>query len=105
MSNCIFCKIINKTIPANIIYEDDEIIAFYDIHPKTKTHFLVIPKIHIESMLHLNDSGMHSALMGNLMIKANKIAKNLGLTGYKININTGVDGGQEVFHLHIHVLG
>jgi histidine triad (HIT) family protein len=103
MSNCIFCKIINKIIPATIVYEDDDLIAFYDAYPKARVHFLIIPKAHIESMLQLDES--HKNLIGNLMIKANKIAKNLGLDGYKVRVNTGVSGGQEVFHLHVHILG
>jgi histidine triad (HIT) family protein len=103
MNNCIFCKIIDKSIPAKIIYEDQEIIAFQDIHPKAEIHYLVIPKLHIESMLHLENQ--HSELMGKIMLKTNTIARESGLQGYKININTGVKGGQEVFHLHLHLLG
>ena len=102
MSKCIFCKIINKNITANIIYEDDTLLAFYDIHPKAKVHFLIIPKMHLESMLEIAQE--HRDLMGNLMVLANKLAVSLKLDGYKIQINTGVSGGQEVFHLHIHVL-
>ena len=103
MANCLFCKIIDKSIPATIIYEDNEILAFYDIAPKADVHFLLIPKLHIESMLDLNQS--HHILMGQMMLKANELAVRLGLEGYKVQINTGVKGGQEVFHLHMHVLG
>ncbi len=103
MLECIFCKIVNKSIPAKIIYESEEVLAFYDITPKAPVHFLVIPKQHIESMLELTDQ--HQMLIGKLMVKANSIAKSLGLEGYKTHINTGITGGQEVFHLHIHILG
>jgi len=103
MSNCIFCKIIDKSIAAKIVYEDNDIIAFNDIHPKADIHYLIIPKVHIESMLHLESK--HTELMGKIMLKTNMIAQEAGLLGYKININTGVKGGQEVFHLHLHLLG
>lgn len=103
MANCLFCKIIDKSIPAKIIYEDDDLLAFYDIAPKADIHFLLIPKLHIESMLDLNQS--HHILMGKMLLKANELALKLGLEGYKVQINTGVKGGQEVFHLHLHVLG
>ena len=104
MSACIFCKIIAKLIPAKIIFEDDEILAFYDVNPKAEVHFMIIPKTHIESMLLLQSN--HQELMGKIILKANELAVSLGLeSGYKIQINTGVNGGQEVFHLHVHVLG
>lgn len=104
MNDCIFCKIIKRNIPANIIYEDNELIAFNDIYPKAEVHFLVIPKTHIISMLHLNHA--HEQIIGKLMIVANQIARELGLDkGYRLQINTGERGGQEVPHLHIHILG
>ncbi len=103
MSNCPFCNIISKKIPAKTIYEDDEIIAFNDINPKAEIHFMVIPKLHIDSMLQLDES--HIPLIGKMMVLANKIALKQKLQGYKVHINTGQKGGQEVFHLHIHVFG
>lgn len=103
MSECIFCKINAKTIPAKVVYDDDDMLAFYDITPKAQVHFLLIPKEHINSMLDLTEK--HQTLMGKMMIKANHLAKSLGLEGYKVQINTGIKGGQEVFHLHMHVLG
>ncbi len=104
MTDCLFCKIANKTINATIVYEDNEIIAFHDIHPKADIHILIIPKIHIESMLHTDNS--HVEIIGKIMLKTNEIAKNMGLeAGYKISIHTGIKGGQEVPHLHIHLLG
>lgn len=104
MSNCIFCKIISKEIPSKIIYEDDDLLAFHDINPSAEVHFLIIPKIHLESMLYLNDE--HQNLMGKIIVMANKLALEQGLQkGYKTLVNTGKNGGQEVFHLHVHVLG
>ncbi len=103
MNNCLFCKIIEKIITSKLVYEDDEILAFHDINPKADTHILIIPKQHIVSMLEIDES--HQKLIGNLMVKTNQIAKELGLNGgYKIQINTGVNGGQEVMHLHLHLL-
>lgn len=103
MSDCIFCKINSKLIPAKIIYEDEDLLAFYDAQPKAQIHFLIVPKEHIESMFSLQEH--HQDLMGKIMLKANSLARSLWLEGYKIQINTGIKGGQEVFHLHVHVLG
>lgn len=104
MNNCLFCKIIDKSIPSQIIFEDDDVVVFNDINPQAQVHFLIIPKQHIVSMLELNDT--HQILMGKMMILANKLALQQGLNnGYKTQINTGKNGGQEVFHLHIHVFG
>lgn len=104
MSDCIFCKIIAKEIPAKIIYEDDDILAFHDINPCAEVHFLIIPKLHIENMLQLTDA--HQALMGKMLIIANKLAVQQGLAnGYKTLLNTGVNGGQLVYHMHIHIIG
>lgn len=104
MTDCIFCKIVNKTIPAKIVYEDDEVLVFNDIHPKAEVHLLIIPKKHIDSMLKLTED--HQQIMGKIMVLANKIALEHGLNGgYKTLINTGTKGGQEVFHLHLHLIG
>lgn len=104
MENCLFCKIINKQIPSKLIYEDADMFVFHDINPAAEVHFLLIPKEHIESMLNLTDK--HQEIMGKMMVKANKLAIEHGLTkGYKTQVNTGKNGGQEVFHLHIHVFG
>ena len=104
MNDCIFCKIVNKEIKATVVFEDDEIIAFNDINPKADAHVLIIPKLHIVNMLKLKEH--HINLIGQLMFKTNQIALSLGLAGgYKININTGKKGGEEVPHLHIHLLG
>jgi histidine triad (HIT) family protein len=104
MNNCLFCKIIAREIPASIIYEDDNVIAFNDIHPKAEIHFLVIPKLHIASMLDLKNE--HSELIANLILIAKQIALGQGLeNGYKTHINTGKNGGQEIDHLHLHIYG
>lgn len=104
MNECIFCKIIAKEIPSKIIFEDDDVLVFHDINPSADVHFLIIPKEHIASMLDL--SNKHQQLMGKIMVMANKLALEHGLNkGYKTLINTGKNGGQEVFHLHVHVLG
>ena len=103
--NCIFCKIINKEIPADIVYQDDEIIAFKDIAPVAPVHLLIIPKKHILSVnnLELEDK----ELIGRLFLTARKIAKEQGVseTGYRLVINIGKDAGQTIDHLHLHLLG
>jgi histidine triad (HIT) family protein len=105
MSDCIFCKIINGEIPSKKIYEDDEMLAFHDITPMAPVHFLLIPKKHIKSLLHLEAQDV--ALAGRLLGKARDLAKELGCAenGARFVINAGSDGGQTVDHLHLHVLG
>lgn len=102
-ADCIFCKIVKGTIPSNKIYEDDDVIAFHDIHPITKVHFLIVPKLHIESLA--TSEPEHQALLGKIMLLAPKLAFEQGLNGFRTMINTGREGGQEVFHLHVHVFG
>jgi len=103
MSDCLFCKIIEGSIPSDKVYEDNDVFAFRDIQPKAPTHVLVIPKIHIPTLADTKDP----ALLGNLMDKVNHIANDiLNLeAGYRIVINVREGGGQEVFHLHVHILG
>lgn len=106
--DCIFCKIIAGTIPCKKVYEDDEILAFHDINPAAPVHFLMIPKAHIESLNHLEAN--HNALLGRMLALAPQLAAEQGCRpgregGFRVVINTGVDGGQEVFHLHVHVMG
>lgn len=104
MSNCIFCKIAAGEIPANKLYEDDDLIAFHDIHPKAPVHFLIVPKKHIESLFEAAPED--AALLGKIMLLAPKLAREQGLgAGFKTVVHTGKAGGQEVFHLHVHVLG
>lgn len=103
--DCIFCKIITREIPAKIVYEDSEILAFPDIHPVAPVHILIIPKRHIESVNNLTDSD--GELAGKLILAAKKIAEDLNISenGYKLLIRTGADGGQEVAHIHLHLIG
>ena len=102
-ADCIFCKIVNGTIPSKKIYEDDDVIAFNDINPSAKVHFLIVPKVHIDSLA--TCELQHQSLLGEMLLLAPKLANEHGLTGFKTLINTGREGGQEVFHLHIHVFG
>ena len=104
MENCIFCKIARGDIPSRKIYEDDEVLAFHDIRPLAPVHFMVIPKMHVASLAELTQE--HQALMGKLMVLASKLAREQGCTnGFRTIINTGTVGGQEVHHLHIHIVG
>lgn len=101
---CIFCKIIDGSIPCKKVYEDDKIIVFHDIHPKAPVHVLVVPKEHIESLAHLTEA--NKDLIAYLTLKLKDIAKILNLhDGFKTMVHTGTSGGQEVPHLHYHVLG
>ncbi len=105
MDDCIFCKIIKKEIPANIVYEDEEILAFRDINPVAPVHILVIPKKHIESILELKKED--EVLVGKIYTVINKIAEQekIDKNGFRIIVNCGEDGGQEVKHLHFHLIG
>lgn len=104
MSKTIFKRIIDKEIPAQLVYEDDLSLAFHDVSPQAPVHILVIPKKEIPSIAHLNDSD--AALMGHLFVVVRKIAAEQGLVdGFRTVINTGKDGGQTVNHLHIHLMG
>lgn len=105
MSECLFCKIVERTIPAALVYEDDLLVAFDDINPQAPTHTLVIPRKHVVSIAELQE--LDVGLLGHLMLVGNKIAKLKGITdsGYRFVVNTGAYGGQSVFHLHLHVLG
>jgi histidine triad (HIT) family protein len=102
-ADCIFCKIVNGSIPAKKIYEDEDVIAFNDINPSARVHFLIVPKLHVESLA--SCEAQHQALLGKMLLLAPKLAKEQGLAGFKTLINTGKDGGQLVFHIHVHVLG
>ena len=105
MSDCLFCKIIEGSIPATIIYEDDLVIAFDDIHPQAPIHKLIIPREHIST---INDiTPAHNELVGHMMQTAKNLAKELGIhqTGYRVLMNCNGHGGQAVFHIHLHLLG
>ena len=105
MNDCIFCKIIKKEIPSSVVYEDNEILAFKDINPVAPIHILVIPKKHIESLVDLKQED--ELLIGKIYTVINKIAKQEGIekNGFRVVVNCGEDGGQEVKHLHFHILG
>jgi len=102
--DCIFCNIINKDVPADILYEDDEFVVFRDIKPSAPVHFLIVPKEHIASINDLESK--HCEMIGNMFLLAKKLAKEQGVSdGYKLAFNTGRKGGQLVDHLHLHLMG
>ena len=105
MSACIFCRIVDGTIPANIIYQDDRALAFLDINPQAPLHALIIPKRHVQSIHESTSSD--GELLAHLLLICKEIAtqKGLGESGYRVVTNVGPDAGQSVFHLHLHVLG
>ncbi len=103
--SCLFCKIIAKEIPAQIVYENDHVLAFKDIHPAAPAHALVIPKRHIVGIRDAKPED--AALLGELMLAGRHVAEELGVgeSGYRLVVNQGADAGQSVFHMHLHVLG
>jgi len=105
MSDTIFTKIINKEIPADILYEDDDVLAFKDVSPQAPVHFLVIPKTAIKTINDIDES--QATLIGKLVLTAQKVAKQQGIAenGYRLVMNCNEDGGQTVYHIHLHVLG
>lgn len=104
MDNCIFCKIVRGELPSKKAYEDEEVLAFHDIRPIAPVHLLLIPKAHVDSLAHCD--GTHQAILGRMLLLAPRLAREHGLDGgFRTMINTGRDGGQEVFHLHLHVFG
>ena len=105
MSDCLFCKIVAKTIPANVVHEDNQVMAFRDISPKAPTHILVIPKKHIATVNDIGDDD--KLLIGHMISVAKQLANSEGLAedGYRLVMNCNDDGGQTVFHIHLHLLG
>jgi histidine triad (HIT) family protein len=102
--NCIFCKIVAGQIPAKKVYEDDQMIAFHDIHPWAPVHILIIPKQHVPSMVEVGEAD--APLLGRMMAISPRLMRELGVTnGFRHVVNTGRDGMQEVAHLHLHVMG
>lgn len=101
-AECIFCKIIKKENPVAFVYEDDAVVIFKDIKPAAPTHYLVVPKIHIQSIAHLE--GNHRDILAALIYAAKDLAARLGLKGYKLVFNVGREGGQIIDHLHLHLL-
>ncbi len=104
MSDCLFCRITRGEIPCRKVYEDDEIVAFHDINPVAPVHFMLVPKQHLATLADAGDA--HAVLLGKMLILAPRLAKEQGLeNGFRTVINTGKGGGQEIFHLHMHVIG
>lgn len=103
--DCIFCNIITGKLPAKMVYQDEQVLAFYDIKPKAKVHILIVPRKHIASVNHVELEDQ--TLLGSLFLAARKIAEEQGIAekGYRLMINTGSGAGQIVYHLHMHLLG
>jgi histidine triad (HIT) family protein len=106
--NCLFCKIVSDEIPSSKVYEDDEFVAFRDIQPAAPVHLLLVPKHHIVSMADVGETD--APWLGRMLVLANKLAKENGCRpghegGFRLVANTGKDGGQEIGHLHLHILG
>lgn len=102
MDDCIFCKIASGEIESKFVYEDDKCMVFPDLHPKNKTHLLIVPKKHVASVAEMAESDKE--LFGHLLFVAKKVGDDLSLKGYNLQINVGKEGGQEIFHLHIHLM-
>jgi histidine triad (HIT) family protein len=104
-STCLFCRIVRREVPATIVHEDDEVLAFQDIAPKAPVHLLVIPKRHVDGLQAVNAG--NASIMASLFSCVDRLATQFGVAGdgYRTVINVGADGGQTVFHLHLHVLG
>jgi histidine triad (HIT) family protein len=104
MSDCIFCKIVEGKIPSRKVYEDDEILAFHDISPMAPVHFMIIPKQHVDSLATCGPE--HAPVLGRMMAVAGRLAREQGATdGFRTIVNTGRVGRQDVYHLHIHIIG
>ncbi len=104
MNDCLFCKIAAGAIPSKKVFEDEDLFAFHDIHPVTPVHFLIIPKLHIPSLAEADLQ--HAAILGKMLAVSGRLAREQGLAdGFRSIINTGRIGRQEVYHLHMHILG
>ena len=103
MESCLFCKIIQGTIPSKKVYENEHVFAFHDIHPISPTHILIVPKVHIHSVAKTQEE--HKNTLGELILASKKIAEEISMEDYRIVINNGEKVGQSVFHIHLHLLG
>ena len=105
MDDCLFCKIVEGTIPSTKVYEDERFVAFKDINPQSPVHVLIVPRNHVDKLSHCGEGD--EALLSGLILTANRVAEDLGITesGYRVSINSGEEGGQVVFHLHLHLMG
>ncbi len=101
--DCIFCKIIKHEVPTDIVYEDDQLVIFPDIKLSAPIHYLIVPKEHIQSIIHLQNN--HQEIISKMIFSAKTLAGKLGLKGYKLVFNVGREGGQIIDHLHLHLLG
>ena len=105
MADCLFCRIVERALPAKIVAEDEALVAFHDVNPQAPTHILIVPKTHIPTVADLTDATV--PVMGRLTVMANRLAEQLGFAddGYRLVVNCGPHGGQTVSHLHLHLLG
>jgi histidine triad (HIT) family protein len=105
MADCLFCGIIDGNVPANLVYQDDQIVAFKDIKPRAPVHFLIIPRKHLAGVLDIEPQD--HALIGEIFQVASRLAREQGIadTGFRVVVNSGADAGQSVFHLHYHLIG
>lgn len=103
--DCVFCRIIAGELPARKVYEDQGFVAFHDIRPRAPVHVLVVPKEHVAKLSDYPDDEVGEGKLGALFRTANRVARLLGLEGYKVQVHVGEKGGQEVFHVHVHVMG
>jgi histidine triad (HIT) family protein len=104
MTDCIFCKIVEGKIPSRKVYEDDDMLAFHDINPLAPVHFMIIPKKHVDSLAHVSESD--APVLGKMLAKASALASEQGSPdGFRTIVNTGRIGRQDVYHLHIHIIG
>ena len=104
MDTCVFCRIVRGEIPSRKVYEDDDILAFHDINPVASVHFMIIPKQHVASLMQVTEA--HRDVLGKILLMAPRLAKEQGLNdGFRTSINTGRISRQEVFHLHVHIIG
>ena len=104
MTDCIFCKIVAGTIPSRKVFEDEDLLAFHDINPVAPVHFMIIPKAHVDSLATVTEA--HAPVLGRMLAMAGRLAREQGSTeGFRTIVNTGKIGRQDVYHLHIHILG
>lgn len=104
MDDCVFCRIVRGEIPSRKVFEDEDLLAFHDINPIAPVHFMIIPKQHIASLAECDTA--HQGILGKLFVAAPRLAKDLGCTdGFRTIVNTGRVGRQEVYHLHVHIIG
>lgn len=103
--DCVFCRIVQGELPARKVYEDEAFVAFHDIRPRAPVHVLVVPKAHVEKFSDYPDDEAGEKALGALFRTVNRVARTLGLEGYKLQVHVGEKGGQEVFHVHVHLMG